>query len=80
MTREGYLSGSDHVLMEGIGAAEQGLESEVKGERWTLGGLAVDPQFQGMGIGGSLLEWGLNRADEKDLPVCCIASEEVGKG
>ena len=38
-------------------------------ERWYLDGLAVDPSYQRRGIGRKLMEWGLERSKEEDVPI-----------
>ncbi len=41
--------------------------------------LAVDPEFQRMGVGKRLLEWGLEKADAEGLE-CWIDASQAGKG
>ena len=41
--------------------------------------LAVDPNFQRMGVGHRLLQWGLEKADREGLE-CFIEASPEGKG
>ena len=41
--------------------------------------LGVDPNFQRMGVGNRLLEWGLEKADREGLE-CFIEASPAGKG
>jgi len=77
ITRREYLKGADQVVLSAIQETNENLENTIKEKHGTLGGLAVDPDYQGLGIGGLLLDWGLKQADEQGLAVLCIASEEV---
>jgi len=46
------------------------------GAHWYLWGLAVDPEYQGQGIGSRLMEPGLKRADEQGLPTYLETHDE----
>ncbi|KAL4807455.1 acyl-CoA N-acyltransferase [Aspergillus unguis] len=46
---------------------------------YELSMLAVDPAFGRRGLGGMLLKWGLDRADEKQVPTF-ISSSPEGRG
>ena len=44
--------------------------------RWELENVCVDPDYQGLGIGGRLVDWGCARADEEGLACTLEASQE----
>lgn len=48
-------------------------------ERWELEDLAVDPAYQGMSVGGRLVEWGCQRADEEGVG-CSLEASRMGMG
>ena len=43
---------------------------------WYIGGLTVAPQYQGMGVGRALMEWGTSRA-EKDGVFAWVHSSDM---
>jgi len=43
-------------------------------ERWYLDGLAVDPSYQRRDIGRKLMQWGMERSREEDVPITLTAS------
>jgi len=45
--------------------------------RWELENLCVDPDYQKLGIGGRLVDWGCARADEEGL-VCTLEASQEG--
>ena len=47
---------------------------------WFIGGLTVAPQFQGMGVGRALIEWGLRRAEEDGVFAWVHSSEMAWRG
>lgn len=47
-------------------------------EHWFMQKLSVDPNWQRKGIGRMLLQWGLERAQEENVPVG-LDSTEVGE-
>ncbi|KAL4917374.1 hypothetical protein BDW62DRAFT_183964 [Aspergillus aurantiobrunneus] len=60
------------------------VDSERKGaigdkRHYYLNMLAVDPQFGRRGLGGKLLKWGLDRADQERV-VTFISSSPMGRG
>lgn len=46
------------------------------GGYWQLGGLYIREEHTRKGLGGTMLEWGLKRADEDDKAIVVFASEK----
>ena len=44
-------------------------------EKWHLQELAVAPSFQRRGVGGMLIDWGLERAREENIPAMLESSQ-----
>lgn len=45
---------------------------------WRLRIIVTHPDFERRGIGGMLMEWGLNRSREDDIP-CVLEASPVGE-
>lgn len=44
-------------------------------QRWHLAFLAVDPAFQRRGIGGRLVDWGMENAKKEGIPATILGSQ-----
>ena len=75
LLRSGYLSAPRHVSIQGLVRfiqsshhMEHAHRRFAPGRHWYLFALAVDPQYQGQGIGGQLLQPVLALADAESMP------------
>lgn len=68
----------DRRNLRRFGEALKGGYAE-ENERWYLLMLGVSPKYQRHGIGTSLIEWGLERAQEEGV-ICILESSEVAQG
>ncbi len=63
-----------------FGELDQKRNREMKGRKhFLMGILVVDPDYQRMGVGKKLLDWGLSQADRDGIPVWIDATPK-GKG
>lgn len=44
-------------------------------ESWYLSILAVSSKAQGQGVGKKLLQWGIDRSEEEDIPATLVATD-----
>ncbi|KAB8225991.1 acyl-CoA N-acyltransferase [Aspergillus novoparasiticus] len=59
----------DHFLHE-VKSAKAGQPTE----SWYLSILAVSSKAQGQGVGKKLLQWGIDRSEEEDIPATLVAT------
>ena len=45
-------------------------------ERWHLLQIMIDPQFQGRGLAGMLINWGMKQAENEGIPVTLFAGSD----
>ncbi|MCJ1344883.1 hypothetical protein MMC31_003088 [Peltigera leucophlebia] len=64
--------------LQRFGEVLEGGYAEEK-ERWYLLMIGVSPKHQRHGIGTSLIDWGLERAQEEGV-ICILESSEAGQG
>ncbi|KAL6232789.1 hypothetical protein BDW75DRAFT_216798 [Aspergillus navahoensis] len=76
-----WPSSSDRELCESFFSGVERERKTAIGDQphYCLQMLAVDPAFSRRGLGARLLEWGLNRADEKQLTTF-ISASPAGRG
>jgi ribosomal protein S18 acetylase RimI-like enzyme len=79
ITESQYMIGADKALFRSMSKEHnKALDNITAGrEHWYLSGIVVDPNQQGKGVGGALLEWGTQRADKDGVGVFCLSSAEV---
>ena len=65
-------------LAESYVADEKHDPFDEKHESWHLSFAVVDPEMQGRGIGGMLVDWGLKNARKEGVPATVLASQ-VGR-
>lgn len=68
----------DQRNLQRFGEILEGGYAEEK-ERWYLLMIGVSPKHQRHGIGTSLIDWGLERAQEEGV-ICILESSEAGQG
>src|SRR5581483_2990000 len=60
------------------GRAVEALRADVaKGPHWYLAGIGVDPAAQGQGIGGALMQPGIDAAAKAGLPTVLLTNNEA---
>jgi ribosomal protein S18 acetylase RimI-like enzyme len=71
---------SDEYRKARVKCAEKFLGLGNVDKMWYLKTLVVHPEFQRKGVGGRLIDWGLNQAQERGEGVYVEADGEAGKG